>query len=290
MKIVEINDRSAALTKALLTVWEGSVRATHLFLPEAEIRRIRGGVPQAIAAVERLTVAADEQVAPAAFMGQRTGDRRCCSSPTRHGERASAGRCCATASGRTACVRSRSTSKTRRPSAFMRIWDLPRSAGPNGAGRAGRIRCRSWRCTDGNEGVFDFLPRKSKKVLTNRERGAILSKKHEIGTPIRVNKPMNKSKYDNGHVVHREPRTVGSRRQRRSEWACEGKPNAVIRQVGATGAPPVIRGACMAVHEESARPQRTRSRVVPQMCSFHTCPNEMLGRVCFFITKGAWTG
>ena len=56
----------AALTDALLTVWEGSVRATPLFLPEAEIRRIRGGVPQAITAVERLTVAADDDGAPVA--------------------------------------------------------------------------------------------------------------------------------------------------------------------------------------------------------------------------------
>ena len=60
MKIVEITDRSAALT----AVGEGSGRATPLFLPEAEIRRIRGGVPQAVAAVERSTVAADEQIPP----------------------------------------------------------------------------------------------------------------------------------------------------------------------------------------------------------------------------------
>ncbi len=73
MKTVEITDRSAALTKALLTVWEGSVRATPLFLPEAEIRRIRGFVPQAIAAVERLTVAADDDGAPVAFMGMENG-------------------------------------------------------------------------------------------------------------------------------------------------------------------------------------------------------------------------
>lgn len=73
MKTVEIKDRSAALTDAPLTVWEGSVRATHLFLSEAEIRRIRGGVPQAIAAVERLTVAADDDGAPAAFMGTENG-------------------------------------------------------------------------------------------------------------------------------------------------------------------------------------------------------------------------
>lgn len=44
MKSVGITDRNAALT----AVGEGSVRATPLFLPEAEIRRIRGGVPQAV--------------------------------------------------------------------------------------------------------------------------------------------------------------------------------------------------------------------------------------------------
>lgn len=81
MKTVEINDRSGTLTDALLTVWEGSVRATHLFLSEAEIRRIRGFVPQAFAAVERLTVAAGDDGAPVAFMGQRTGGRRCISYP-----------------------------------------------------------------------------------------------------------------------------------------------------------------------------------------------------------------
>ena len=125
MKIVEINDRSAALTKALLTVWEGSVRATHLFLSEAEIRRIRGFVPQAITAVERLTVAADEQIAPVAFMGAEDGRPEMHFISRQQGARASAGRCCATASGRTACVRSRSTGKTRRPSAFTRTWALP---------------------------------------------------------------------------------------------------------------------------------------------------------------------
>lgn len=44
MKSVEITNRSAALTAVL----EGSGRAAPLFLSEAEIRRIRGGVPQAV--------------------------------------------------------------------------------------------------------------------------------------------------------------------------------------------------------------------------------------------------
>ena len=125
MEIVEITDRSAALTDALLSVWESAVRATHLFLSEAEIRRIRGFVPQAIAAVERLTVAVDDDGAPVAFMGTENGRLEMLFvSDTARG-RASAGSCCATASGRTVCMRSRSTSKTRRPSAFMRTWALP---------------------------------------------------------------------------------------------------------------------------------------------------------------------
>lgn len=99
MKTVEINDRSGTLT----VVWEGSVRATPLFLSDAEIRRIRGGVPQAIAAVERLTVAADDDGAPVAFMGAEDGRPEMHFISRQQGTRASAGRCCATASGRTAC-------------------------------------------------------------------------------------------------------------------------------------------------------------------------------------------
>lgn len=58
--------------RSLLGVWEGSVRATHLFLSESEIARLREYVPQALLAVEILVVA-QKGGAPAAFMGVEGG-------------------------------------------------------------------------------------------------------------------------------------------------------------------------------------------------------------------------
>ena len=46
------------MTRALLQVWEDSVRATHLFLSEAEILRIRQYVPQAVGFYEHMGFAA----------------------------------------------------------------------------------------------------------------------------------------------------------------------------------------------------------------------------------------
>ena len=70
--MVEVTERPAALLEGLTAVWERSVRATHLFLPEAEIGAIRACVPQALAEVGHLIVAEEE--GPAAFMGVE-GDR-----------------------------------------------------------------------------------------------------------------------------------------------------------------------------------------------------------------------
>ena len=47
MTITEVKSRTPDLIDQLLEVWEGSVRATHLFLSEDEIKRIREYVPQA---------------------------------------------------------------------------------------------------------------------------------------------------------------------------------------------------------------------------------------------------
>ena len=58
--------------QSLLNVWEGSVRATHLFLSESEIARLREYVPQALLAVEILVVA-QKGGAPDAFMGVEDG-------------------------------------------------------------------------------------------------------------------------------------------------------------------------------------------------------------------------
>ena len=58
----------------LTTLWEASVRATHLFLSDAEIRSIKTYVPQALAGVPHLIVAEQPTGRPVAFMGI-DGDR-----------------------------------------------------------------------------------------------------------------------------------------------------------------------------------------------------------------------
>ena len=74
MRTYEIQDRDPALLVALLNVWETSVRATHRFLSDAEVRRIREYVPQALRSVEHLIASENGRGEPAAFMGV-TGDR-----------------------------------------------------------------------------------------------------------------------------------------------------------------------------------------------------------------------
>lgn len=72
MKIYEVQDR-APLLPALLSVWEASVRATHLFLSDAEIKAIKEYVPQAMQGVAHLIVAENDRGEPAAFMGMEGG-------------------------------------------------------------------------------------------------------------------------------------------------------------------------------------------------------------------------
>ena len=72
MFIQEVHDRNESLVDELLALWERSVRATHAFLSDAEVRRIKGYVPQAIEAVEHLIVAESDGPdgeKPVAFMG-----------------------------------------------------------------------------------------------------------------------------------------------------------------------------------------------------------------------------
>ena len=73
MRIREVSARTPELTGALLQVWEESVRATHRFLSEPEILRIREYVPQALEGVPHLLVAEDEQGKPVGFMGVADG-------------------------------------------------------------------------------------------------------------------------------------------------------------------------------------------------------------------------
>ena len=61
MKIIEMKERTPLLVQQLLEIWESSVRATHLFLSDSEIEKIKGYVPQAIREIPHLIVGEDDR-------------------------------------------------------------------------------------------------------------------------------------------------------------------------------------------------------------------------------------
>lgn len=69
MKIYEVQVRTPQLMQRLLNIWEASVRATHLFLSDAEVDHIKEYVPQALNGVEHLIIAESEFDKAIAFMG-----------------------------------------------------------------------------------------------------------------------------------------------------------------------------------------------------------------------------
>ena len=69
---IELSERNATLIQTLVAVWEASVRATHRFLSDAEIRQIKTYVPEAMAAVTKLILIEEEQD-PIGFMGIEDG-------------------------------------------------------------------------------------------------------------------------------------------------------------------------------------------------------------------------
>ena len=73
MKMIEVKSRTPELIEALLKVWEASVRATHKFLSEPEIERIKEYVPDAMMGVAHLVIAENEEGIPLAFMGIQDG-------------------------------------------------------------------------------------------------------------------------------------------------------------------------------------------------------------------------
>ncbi len=73
MRIVEITNKTPDLIERLLEVWESSVRTTHLFLSDSEIKSIKEYVPQALNGVAHLIIAKDETGLPVAFMGVEDG-------------------------------------------------------------------------------------------------------------------------------------------------------------------------------------------------------------------------
>ena len=69
MNIHPVNERTDALVAVLTDIWEASVRATHTFLTEVDIAALRQYVPDALRAVEHLTVLLDDNSQPAGFCG-----------------------------------------------------------------------------------------------------------------------------------------------------------------------------------------------------------------------------
>lgn len=69
MKIFEVQERNTQLLTTLLNVWEKSVRATHLFLSDAEVMQIKEYVPQALVGVEHLIIAEGKPCEVIGFMG-----------------------------------------------------------------------------------------------------------------------------------------------------------------------------------------------------------------------------
>ena len=48
MNIYELQERTPQQLERLLMIWEASVRATHHFLSDAEVKQIKNYVPQAL--------------------------------------------------------------------------------------------------------------------------------------------------------------------------------------------------------------------------------------------------
>lgn len=73
MKIYEVQTRTPQLLENLLTIWEASVQATHLFLSDTKVNQIKEYVPQALLGVEHLIVAESEPEHAIGFMGAENG-------------------------------------------------------------------------------------------------------------------------------------------------------------------------------------------------------------------------
>ena len=68
MKAIKVEERNL-LIEQLLIVWEKSVKETHLFLSDNEIKSIKKYVIQALNTVSHLVIETDETGNPIAFMG-----------------------------------------------------------------------------------------------------------------------------------------------------------------------------------------------------------------------------
>lgn len=68
IKNIDKNKRSQKLIEQLTELWEDTVKATHLFLSESEIEKIKQYVPRALKEITTLIVAIEDNH-PIAFMG-----------------------------------------------------------------------------------------------------------------------------------------------------------------------------------------------------------------------------
>ena len=73
IRLAAVKERTPRLIEALTAVWEHSVRATHHFLSEPEILRIRAYVSQAVGRVAQLVAAENQAGEPVGFMGVENG-------------------------------------------------------------------------------------------------------------------------------------------------------------------------------------------------------------------------
>ena len=72
MRIYELQERTKLLP-VLMEIWENSVRATHDFLSDGEVIKIKEYVPQALEGVGHLIVVENEAGKIIAFMGTENG-------------------------------------------------------------------------------------------------------------------------------------------------------------------------------------------------------------------------
>ena len=139
-EIAEAAQRTPQLIDQLLEVWERSVRATHQFLSAGEIAEIKTYVPQALREVPHLIAVWREDGTPAGFLGI-DGQKleMLFLAPRSAGEDWAEGSS-STAWSVLAFGKSRSTSRTPRPGAFMSAWAFASASGRSLTNRAGPIR------------------------------------------------------------------------------------------------------------------------------------------------------
>ena len=73
IRLAAVKERTPRLIEALTAMWEHSARATHHFLSDSEILRIRAYVPQAVGGVAQLVAAENQVGEPVGFMGVENG-------------------------------------------------------------------------------------------------------------------------------------------------------------------------------------------------------------------------